>query len=374
MVGATIVGDLVTHEAAPGRPVAVAVADQRADALAALAARYPVQTVVADLSTPAAITALVREFDLVIGALSSHLGFQTLRAVIEAARPYVDISFMAEDALALDELARARGTCAVVDCGVSPGVGTMAAGYAAAALDPCERLEILVGGVPHERRWPFEYKAAFAPADVIEEYVRPARMVEHGRVVTYPALSGVELVHVDGVGTLEAFATDGLRSLVRTLSVPTMIEKTLRWPGHAAQMAVLREIGLFSDSPIEVGGHSVVPREVAAALLFRRWSYGEDEIDMTVMRVTATGRRHGQTMELRWDMVDRRVPGGPTSMSRTTAFPATLVARMVLDGRIHTPGIHTPERLGQIPGVFDDVLAGLRARGITVAFGERRVG
>lgn len=370
MVGTTIAQDLVSI----GGGVTVTVADRRADALAAVAARHPVQTMCADLSDPAAIGSLARAHDLVVGALSSHLGFATLRAVIEAGRPYVDISFMAEDALALDELARARGVCAVIDCGVSPGVGTMAAGHATALLDPCERLEILVGGVPAERRWPFEYKAAFAPADVIEEYVRPARMVEHGRVVTYPALAGVELVHVDGVGTLEAFATDGLRSLVRTLAVPTMIEKTMRWPGHAAQMSVLREMGLFSTTPIDVGGRSVVPREVAAALLFPRWSYGEDEIDMTVLRVTATGRRKGRPTELQWDMVDRRAPGGATSMSRTTAFPATLVTRMLLDGRFSAPGVHPPELLGRIPGVLDDVLAGLRERGITIAFREREVG
>ena len=44
-------------------------------------------------------------------------------------------------------------------------------------------------------------------------------------------LSGVELVVFSGLGTLEAFNTDGLRTLVRTMpDVPHMAERTLRYP------------------------------------------------------------------------------------------------------------------------------------------------
>ena len=49
-----------------------------------------------------------------------------------------------------------------------------------------------------------------------------------------------------GVGTLEAFNTDGLRSLTTSLKVPFMKEKTLRYPGHIELMRVLRETGSCS--------------------------------------------------------------------------------------------------------------------------------
>ena len=205
----------------------------------------------ADLRDPEVVTGLVREHDLVIGALPSHIGFATVRAVIEAGRDLVDISFMPEDARELDAFARERGVTAVVDCGVAPGVSNMMAGFAAGQLDPCEKLEIYVGGLPVERRWPFDYKAGFAPHDVIEEYTRPARLVENGRIVVREALSEPELMHFPGVGTLEAFNTDGLRSLADTLAVPFMKEKTLRYPGHVELMRVLRETGFFSKEPLD---------------------------------------------------------------------------------------------------------------------------
>src|SRR5688572_16646933 len=182
MVGSAIAMDL----AAPAGEFRVTVADRDAAALERLAGRFAVQTHCADMGDPVAVTALARGFDIVIGAMPSRMGLQTLRAVIDAGTNYVDISFMADDPMTLHEHAKRRGVVAIVDCGVGPGMSNMMAGYAASVLDPCRRLEIYVGGLPVERRWPYEYKAAFAPSDVIEEYVRPARIVQDGRVVVRP--------------------------------------------------------------------------------------------------------------------------------------------------------------------------------------------
>lgn len=343
----------------------VTVADVRREAIDALGERVTVAATVADLSRPDEIRRICAGYDLVVGALPSHFGLQTLEAVVQSAPRYVDISFMAEDPLTLDALAKRHGSLAVVDCGVAPGLSSIAAGYATTVLDPCTRLEVLVGGLPVVRRWPFDYKAGFAPADVIEEYVRPARMVERGEVVVLPALTGIEMVDFEDVGTLEAFNTDGLRTLIQTLAIPTMIEKTMRWPGHATLMRAFRETGLFDLEPIEVGGVMVRPRDLAAKLLFPKWTYEPDEHDLTVLRVVATGRRDGHLVNMIWEMVDRYdVATKQRSMSRTTAFPATIVARALLGGRFTAPGVHAPEILGKQAGMLDHVLAELSARGV----------
>lgn len=361
MVGSAMAMDLQRQE-----DFDVTVADVRLDVLERLRDRYGVFTQTADLSDPAEVRRLAGEYDLVLGALSSHLGLATLQAMVDANKPYVDISFMPENPLALDSEAKRAGVVAVVDCGVAPGMSNMIAGHAAAVLDPCERIEIYVGGLPEQRRWPWQYKAGFAPADVLEEYVRPARMVEHGQEVVRPALSRVELIDFPRIGTLEAFETDGLRSLVHTLDVPTMLEKTMRYPGHAELMRVLRAAGFFSQEPIEVAGQKVVPLEVTSALLFPQWKFEEGEADITVMRVVAIGTRDGQRVRMQWDLFDRYDPQtGFRSMSRATAFPATIVAGLVARGRFTKPGVHAPEVLGQEPGLLDEVLQALAERGVT---------
>lgn len=365
ILGGGMVGSAMAMDLARDPGLRVTVVDARDEALARVRDKHGAAGRRSDLSDPAAVKSAVADADIVLGALSSVIGLQTLRAVLEAGKPYVDISFMADDAMQLDSLARERGVVAVVDCGVAPGMSNLLAGYAAHRLSPCEHIDIMVGGLPAERRWPYEYKAGFAPHDVIEEYVRPSRIVEGGRIVIKEALSEPELVDFPGLGTLEAFNTDGLRSLATTLQVPNMRERTLRYPGHIALMRVLRETGFFAKEPITVKGATVRPLDVTASLLFPKWTFEEREADLTVMRVEAVGMQDGKRVQLRWDLFDRYDPQtGYRSMSRTTAFPATIVARHVLAGRISTAGVMPPEKLAALPGLVDDVFAQLGERGV----------
>jgi saccharopine dehydrogenase-like NADP-dependent oxidoreductase len=365
VLGAGMVGAAIARDLADDAGLRVDVADLRAEPLERVAGRARVGTVRADLASPDAVRRLASAYDLVVGALPSVIGLETLRTVIQAGRDVVDISFMPENALELDPLAREHGVTAVVDCGVAPGLSNMMCGAAAARLDPLESVEIYVGGLPVARHWPFDYKAGFAPWDVLEEYTRPARVVEHGRVVIREPLSEPELLDFPGVGTLEAFNTDGLRSLASTLPAPFMKEKTLRWPGHAELMRVLKDSGFFSLDPIEVAGQKVRPRDVTAALLFPKWTFEEGEADLTVMRVRVVGRENGERLAHAWDLVDRfHEETGLRSMSRTTGYVATSVARLLARGGFRKPGVHAPETLGAVPGLLDGVLADLGARGV----------
>jgi saccharopine dehydrogenase-like NADP-dependent oxidoreductase len=357
----------------------VTIADVREGSLSAAASRAErlgvrLGTARADLTVPAAVTGLVREggYDVVLGALSSRIGFAALGAVIEAGRDYCDISFMSEDFTAFDRAAREKGVTCLLDFGVAPGMSHMLAAYGSTLLDDCAEIEIYVGGLPRERRWPFEYKAAFAPSDVVEEYVRPSRLVEHGRVVTRPALSEPELMDFAGIGTLEAFNTDGLRSLCQTLRdrVPMMKEKTLRYPGHIGLMRAMREAGLFSQQTVTVqDDHGrpvrVRPLDVTSACLFPHWTYAPGEEDLTVMRVIARGTKAGEPTSHTWDLFDTfdRATGA-TSMARTTAFPCAIMARLVASGRFKRPGVVAPELVGLTAGMPEEVLGELAKRGV----------
>jgi lysine 6-dehydrogenase len=367
LLGSGLVGSVLAADLAATRGWKVRVVDRDERALAFAASRSPrrIDTVVEDLSDLAAVSRLAREADLVVGALPSRLGFEALRAVIEAGRPCCDISFMAEDPLELHRLARRRGVPVVVDMGVAPGLSHVFAAVAAKRLSRPSRLDICVGGLPRHRVWPFEYKAGFSPHDVIEEYVRPARLVEGGEVVEKEALSEPELLHFPGVGTLEAFNTDGLRTLLRTLRVPHMRERTLRYPGHIELMRVLRQTGLFGLDPVKVAGGEVRPRDLLAALLFPHWTYAPEEEDLTAMRVSVEGRLDGRPARIEWTLLDRfDAAAGHSSMARTTAFPAAAVARMLASGEIHSPGVHPPERLADFGGCVENLLRQLASRGI----------
>jgi lysine 6-dehydrogenase len=365
VLGGGLVGGVMARDLADDKTLKVTLIDRDQKTLDAVARKAAVETACADLSDWKALPGLVKPYDLVVGAVPGFMGLRMLETVIGAGKDIVDISFMPEDGTALDKLARKRKVTAVYDCGVAPGMSNMLLGHVETLLDRMERGLILVGGLPVKRTFPFEYAAVFSPIDVIEEYTRTARYIEHGRMVEREALSDPEYVELPGVGTLEAFNTDGLRSLARTIKAPFLKEKTLRWPGHIEKMRVLRAMGLFSKEKIEVDGVQVRPLDVTAKLMFPLWKLKEGEEELTVMRVEAEGLKGGKRRKYTYDLLDRTdTRRGETSMARTTGFAATAVARLMLKGGLKKPGVHPPEVLGRDPRILAHVLKELKARGI----------
>ena len=369
VLGGGLVGGVIARDLVRGNEFSVTVADVSEATLARLSGTPGITPVRADLADAAVIRRVVAGHDLVVGAVPGHMGFATLREVIGSGKPVVDISFFPEDALALDALARERGVCAVVDCGVAPGCSNLILGRMESELEPVERFACYVGGLPVERTWPWEYKAPFSPADVIEEYTRPARYVANGALVTMPALSEPELVEFPGVGTLEAFNTDGLRSLIATVKAPFMVEKTMRYPGHIEKIRVLRESGFFATEPVQVAGVAVRPLDLASRLLFPLWQFGPGEEDITAMRVVVEGTSAGRRVRRTFEMLDRYDrTTGTSSMARTTGYTCAAGVRLVARGLWGRKGVSPPEFLGRERACYEFMMADLAARG--VAFRE----
>ncbi len=365
VLGAGLVGGPMAKDLAGDGDHRVTVADIRETALAALAGKAPVDTVKADLSNRQTLTQVVAAADMVINAVPGFMGYTTLQTIIEAGKNVVDIAFFPEDPFALDLLAKQQSVTAVVDCGVAPGMSNMLVAHGHRRLDRTDAVRIYVGGLPEIRTWPYEYKAVFSPIDVIEEYVRPACYVENKVLVQRPALSDAEYIDFPGLGTLEAFNTDGLRTLTKTLDIPNMKEKTLRYPGHIEKIAILRESGFFGTDPIDVNGVPVRPLDVTAKLLFPMWQLKPGEVDITVMKIVLEGQKAGQRTRITWNLVDRYDPAsGVHAMARTTGYTATVVARLIGQGGFSQTGIVAPERIGADETCMAAVLEGLAARGV----------
>ncbi len=364
VLGGGMVGSAMALDLAPRYRVTVADISQAAlDRIQSRNALVAVQQ--ADLRDAEVLRQLIAPHDLVLSAVPGFMGFVTLRTCLEAGKDVVDISFFPENSLELDALARSLGRTAIVDCGVAPGMDNVILGYHNQRMK-LDRFECLVGGLPRARKWPFAYKAPFSPIDVIEEYIRPARYVENGNVIVREALSDPELVEFEGVGTLESFNTDGLRSIIHTMPhIPDMKEKTLRYPGHIEYVRVLRSTGFFGTEPINVGGQQVVPMEVTAKLLFDEWKLGETEAEFTVMRVTVEGEDAGVRKRIVYDLYDSYDEASQTSsMARTTGYTATAAVDLVLEGKFSLHGVFPPELVGSDEVCFTYFMDYLEARGI----------
>lgn len=310
---------------------------------------------------------LLDRVDLVCGALPGRLGFELLSETAKFGKDTVDISYTPKDPFLLQRVARENECRIVPQCGVAPGFSNMCVGDAYRQLDEMRSVEIYVGGLPEEPAPPLNYRIVFSLEDVVNEYSRPAHVIENGRTKMVDALSGRGQLSFPGVGKLEYFITDGLGSLPRSYpKTKEMHELTLRYPGHAEMMNTLRVLGFFERDPIRVFGAELIPREISTELLRKAMSSGSPE-DFLALRVDVKGIVRGKKIGLRYQLLDhynRR--SGVSAMSRTTAYPCTSIALLVGLGKVRKTGVIAPENITQDQEQFRFVLARLNKHGVRV--------
>ncbi|MFC2168640.1 saccharopine dehydrogenase family protein [Acidobacteriota bacterium] len=329
-----------------------------------LAREHPIEILVEDLSKAEGITRAVEDADIVIGSVPGIMGYTMLETVIRAGKNIVDISYFPEDPFSLDDLAKQMEVSAVVDCGVVPGMANVILGDHTREMKVA-RYECYIGGIPKSKNVPLEYKSPFPVLEVLEEYANSGRKFENGKMVVEPMLSETMMIDLDMVGTLACLNSDGLRTLLHTMDIPNMFEKTLRYPGHVDMMRIFRDIGLLNLTPIQVKGASVRPIDVTASLLSPLWKYEPGESDLTIMRLVISGEEGGIPATYTYDMYDEYNPmTRALSMARTTGYSCTAVTRLVLDGVYSHKGISPPEYVGRVKGCREYVEKYLEDRGV----------
>jgi len=359
VLGAGLVGKAIILDLHQSHDIIVA--DINVNNLSEFEGKPNIETVAIDLSISDNIKNVIQDADLVIGAVPGFMGFNMLKSVIESGKDIVDISFFPENPLELEKLAIKNNVTAIIDCGVSPGMGNIFLGHYLNKIK-VNSYKCLVGGLPQKPEKPWGYKAVFSPIDVIEEYTRPVRYKENGKQLLDAPLSKNEIIEFKNIGKFEAWNTDGLRTLLDTTSIPNLIELTIRHTGTIKPIITLRDSGFFSHDKIEVNGKSVKPIDVTTKLMFSQWRMQPDEHDMTLMRIVIDGE-NGENIV--YDLVDNYdVKTNTTSMARTTGYTCTAAANLLLEDKYDRKGVIPPEVLGQDNVAFEYILKYLNDRGV----------
>ncbi len=333
------------------------------------------QTAQIDLADEAATANLIARHDAVVAALPSAVLPLGIRAAIAARTPWIDLSRPADSELpALAKAAKENGVLVIPGCGVEPGLTEIMARYLAEKLDTVDELHIKCGGIPVVPDGPLNYRIVFGGTHLpLRAY--EARIAEAGALRAVPRYSGVEMFTVDGLGEVEAWHEGFMPWLLELDALKHLklgTQKTVRWPGYAAKATTLRELGLLSLDPIDVGGVTVAPKHVVDAVLYPHVKMQEADRDVTVFRVEVAGQKDGFAARGRVDMLDRYDEElGFTSMARVTAFTGAIVARMAARGVFTATGWTTPEKV--LTGdLFRELVAELARAGVFFTETEER--
>jgi saccharopine dehydrogenase-like NADP-dependent oxidoreductase len=356
ILGAGKVGRLIAHELSKTNKVtSVDLSIQNLNLLSSLNPDITTLTQSVKDLTPS----FYSRFDLVVSAVPGFLGFKTLESIIHSKRNVVDISFMPENHLTLKPLSKSNNVKVIIDAGLAPGLSNLIAGYFTRSIK-ADNISLYVGGLPKVRKWPFEYQAPFSFVDMMEEYTRTARVKVFNHIVEKEPLSEVELIETS-LGTLEAFNTDGVRSMLFNLpEVPSINEKTIRYPGYAEYINVLKSSGFFSQSPIEYKGIQISPFDFTSLILDKTFEQKGHDHDIVILKAIGT---KGKVKE-EFEMIDFYSEGF-SAMARTTGFVATACVSLILEEKVGT-GMFCLEDLGKDEKIFWFVLDYLEKKGVCV--------
>ncbi len=324
-------------------------------------------TICLDLRDQEAAVELMAGFDVSIGALPGSVSPLAIHAASRAGISHLDLTRPDSSQLpALKQEVEAAGNLVILACGLEPGLTEIMARHLAEKLDRVDELHIKCGGIPEKPTPPLGYKIVFGGRE-LPLCEGDALVVENGQLKPVPRYSGVERVFFPGVGECEAWHEGFMPWLLELPALKGLrvgTQKTVRWPGYAAKVTVLKEMGLLSLEPVDVDGVPVVPKKLLDALLYPRVRMEEGDRDITVFRVEVVGEKAGRKRRYKAEMVDRYDERlGFTSMARTTAFTGAIVARMMARGEVRATGIVSPEQVITGP-LFDKLMDELAAANI----------
>lgn len=311
--------------------------------------------------------------DLVITMLPVEFGPQVAKAALDAGIHFVSASYTGEIGK-LDTEAREKGIIMLPEMGMDPGIDLVLGGVAVSMLDRVHGLYSYGAGIPepaHMDDNPLRYKISWSFEGVLRAYHRDAVIIKDGRTIAIPGDSifkpeHTHMVDVPELGLMEAYpngnATNFLSVFGLDESIRHMGRFAMRWPGHCAFWGTIAGLGLLSDQADD--SISISPRDFLVHTISPKLRYADNEKDIIVIRVEAWGEKDGQGKRVTFEVIDSRdLETGLFAMNRTVGFTAAIAARMILSGKITTPGVLSPPKDVPADDFFGELeLVGIRTR------------
>jgi lysine 6-dehydrogenase len=327
------------------------------------------RTIKLDVSDAPAARKVFQGHAAVMSAIPYYYNGAMAKAAVECGSHFSDLGGNTEIVLEQKKLhdeASKKGISVIPDCGLAPGMVNILAAEGIRRLDRAERVKVFVGGLPQSPEPPLNYQIVYSLEGALDYYTTPSWILRGGRPVQVEALSEVESVEFPApVGTLEAFHTGGGISTLPFAyqgKIDVMEYKTLRYPGHAAVVRPIRELGLLGSDPIDVKGKKIVPRDVFIAAVSPKLTKPNGR-DLVALQVEVSGAKGGKRHSVTFRLIDYYdTTHGISAMMRTTGYSLSITGQMQVDGRVKAKGVHTPDEA--IP--FREYVRELGQRGINI--------
>jgi saccharopine dehydrogenase (NAD+, L-lysine-forming) len=325
----------------------------------------PIETAAVDADDVGATVALIRRVrpDLLINVALPYQDLSLMDACLETGIDYLDTAnyeppneakFSYGWQWAYHERFRASGIFALLGCGFDPGVSSIFCTHARKHhFDSIDTIDILDcnGG---EHGHPFATN--FNPEINIREITQRGKYWEDGRWVETEPLSVRESFDFPEVGPRKMYLMyhEELESLAKHLPGVRRIRFWMTFGDeYLTHLRVLQNVGMTRIDPVEFEGHQIVPLKFLKAVLPDPGTLGVNYTGKTVIGCIIEGTKAGRRRKLYiYNVCDhaecyREVEA--QAISYTTAVPAVIGAKLILQGIWKGEGVFNVEQMDPDP-------------------------
>ncbi|MFO7688727.1 MAG: saccharopine dehydrogenase C-terminal domain-containing protein [Desulfobacterales bacterium] len=313
-----------------------------------------IQPVGLDANDPNALASIMgNQFDVVLDFLPPQHVRTVAEAAIISGVNLINTNY-AYDILDLDHAAKEKGISIIPECGLDPGIDLILYKYSLKHFDKVFKLNSYCGGIPEKAACdnPLKYKISWNMNAVLKSQIRDATLIADSEHVYIPAKDQhanpfIHHIEFPELGTLEAIPNGNAVYYAKLLDIEHNLSDTgrytLRWPGWCSFWNPMKKLGFLSDEPINGLPYKVSPFELVAKHLEHQLQYKDGEKDLAVMVNKIEGVRECNRLVMTCSlMIERDLVTGLMAMSMGVAYPACIVAEMVVNGEITRKGVLSP--------------------------------
>jgi lysine 6-dehydrogenase len=298
-------------------------------------------------------SAMDAEVDIVLDFLPPQCVRPVVEAAIESGVNLVNTNY-AYDILDLDRAAKEKGISILPECGLDPGIDLIIYNYSLAYFEAVFKLNSYCGGIPEKAACdnPLNYKISWNIDAVLNSQKRDATLIADSELIYIPANDQhdnafIHQIEFPDLGTLEAIPNGNAVHYAKLLNIAETLTETgryaLRWPGWCAFWGPMKKLGFLSHEPIQGLPHKISPFEFVSTILTPQLQYKEDEKDLALMVTIVEGLKEGARQTLTCSLViERDLSTGLMAMNMGVAYPACVVAEMLMQGEIGQKGVLSP--------------------------------
>jgi saccharopine dehydrogenase-like NADP-dependent oxidoreductase len=369
VLGAGKIGALISGLLGESGEYQVDLADLDGTLAEAVAKAHGLQAVRAfglDATDPKALSAHLdtHPADAVISGLPYFCNLPVAHSAKSRGMHYFDLTEDVAVTGQVRQLAEGAETAFAPQCGLAPGFVSIAANELAGHFDEIQTVKLRVGALPQHPNNVLKYSLTWSTDGLINEYGNMCLSVEDGQIINVLPLEGLEEIEIDGT-LYEAFNTSGgLGSLADTWRghVHEMNYKTMRYPGHCAQMRLLMNgLKLNHDrATLKRVLENAVPRTLQ---------------DVVIVYVSVVGLQDGELREENYvNKVYPQVIAGRlwSAIQVTTAAGVCAVADLVLNAPDRYRGFVAQESF-RLKDVLDNPYGSYYAHGGTNEVSARMI-